>query len=87
MGGQVVSSEGLPDWLVHITDLEDRDEVCMEGFSGLAGGSIPVYATAKRLYYPTLGPPSSWPTPSGMNVCASRLHLSHSIHSPKRGEL
>lgn len=36
---------------VHNTDLEDNDEIRMEGFTDLACGNAPLYATANRLYY------------------------------------
>jgi len=38
-------------WVVHNTDLEDTDEIRMEGFTNLACGNAPLYATANRLYF------------------------------------
>ena len=35
----------------HNTNLEDRDEIRMEGFTDLACGNAPLYATANRLYF------------------------------------
>ena len=55
MGSYDVQSIGQPPncepWSAHITDLEDTDEVRMEGFVDLASGNMPIYATANRLYY------------------------------------
>ena len=55
MGSYDVKSIGqspnCKPWAAHITDLEDSDEVRMEGFVDLAGGNMPIYATANRLYY------------------------------------
>jgi hypothetical protein len=39
-----------PD-VVHNANLEDSDEIRMEGFTGLACGNTPLYATANRLYF------------------------------------
>jgi len=41
----------LKPWAVHNTNLEDGDEIRMEGFANLAGGGAPLYATLNRLYY------------------------------------
>lgn len=38
-------------WALHITNLEDTDEIGMQGFANLACGNAPVYCTANRLYY------------------------------------
>jgi len=37
--------------VVHNTNMEDQDEIRMEGFTSLACGNTPLYATANRLYY------------------------------------
>ena len=37
--------------VVHNTDMEDTDEVRMQGFANLACGNAPIYATANRLYF------------------------------------
>jgi hypothetical protein len=36
--------------VTHNTNLEDGDEIQMEGFANLACGNVPLYATANRLY-------------------------------------
>jgi hypothetical protein len=41
----------LEPWTVHNTNLEDGDEIRMEGFANLASGGAPLYATLNRLYY------------------------------------
>ncbi len=55
LGGYGVSDFGQPPherpWVVHNTNLEDSDEIRMEGFAGLACGNAPFYATANRLYF------------------------------------
>jgi hypothetical protein len=55
LGGYGVSWFGEPPherpWVVHNTNLEDRDEIRMEGFANLACGNTPLYATANRLYF------------------------------------
>jgi hypothetical protein len=38
-------------WVVHNTNLEDGDEIRMEGFTNLACGNAPIYATANRAYF------------------------------------
>ncbi|HET6220412.1 MAG TPA: beta-galactosidase trimerization domain-containing protein [Acidobacteriaceae bacterium] len=38
-------------WVVHNTSLEDSDEIRMAGFTELASGGLPFYATGNRLYY------------------------------------
>ena len=38
-------------WSVHDTNLEDGDEILMEGFTNLACGNLPIYATLNRGYY------------------------------------
>ena len=37
--------------VTHNTNLEDGDEIRMEGFAELACGNSPFYATANRLYF------------------------------------
>ncbi len=37
--------------VVHNTNLEDTEEILMEGFANLACGNLPIYATANRLYF------------------------------------
>jgi hypothetical protein len=55
LGGYGTSWFGEPPherpWAVHNTNLEDEDEIRMEGFANLACGNIPLYATANRLYF------------------------------------
>lgn len=55
MGSYDVSSNGQPPhsqpWAAHMLNLEDGDEIRMEGCANLAGGNIPVYAVANRLLY------------------------------------
>jgi len=41
----------LPWWTPHCMNLEDGDEILMEGFTDLAGGSMPLYAVGNRLLY------------------------------------
>lgn len=41
-------AHGKP-WVVHNTNLEDGDEIRMEGLTTLACGNVPLYATANRL--------------------------------------
>lgn len=38
-------------WSVHATNMEDGDEILMEGFTNLACGNLPIYATLNRGYY------------------------------------
>jgi hypothetical protein len=38
-------------WVVHNTNVEDGDEIRMEGFTNLACGNTPLYATANRFYF------------------------------------
>ncbi len=38
-------------WVVHNTSMEDSDEIRMAGFTELASGGVPFYATGNRLYY------------------------------------
>ncbi len=50
----VQSIDQPPDskpWAGHVVDLEDGDEVRMEGFVNMAGGDVPIYAVANRLLY------------------------------------
>jgi hypothetical protein len=55
LGSYAVSWFGEPPhehpWVVHNTNLEDGDEIRMEGITNLACGNVPLYATANRLYY------------------------------------
>jgi Hypothetical glycosyl hydrolase 6/Beta-galactosidase trimerisation domain len=55
LGSYGVSWFGEPPheklWVVHNTNLEDQDEIRMEGFTNLACGNTPLYATANRLYF------------------------------------
>jgi hypothetical protein len=55
LGSYAVSWFGEPPdedpWVVHNTNLEDRDETRMEGFANLACGNEPLYATANRVYF------------------------------------
>ena len=48
-------------WVVHNTNLEDSDEILMEGFTNLACGNTPIYATANRAYF-KVGSGSAAPT-------------------------
>lgn len=54
LGSYSVSWFGEPPherpWAVHNTNLEDGDEIRMEGFTNLACGNTPIYATANRAY-------------------------------------
>jgi hypothetical protein len=54
LGSYGVSWFGEPPherpWAVHNTNLEDGDEIRMEGFTNLACGNTPIYATANRVY-------------------------------------
>ena len=38
-------------WVVHNTNLEDSDDILMQGFANLACGNAPIYATANRVYF------------------------------------
>jgi hypothetical protein len=38
-------------WVVHNANLEDQDEIRMEGFTNLACGNASLYSTANRLYF------------------------------------
>ncbi|HTW79455.1 MAG TPA: beta-galactosidase trimerization domain-containing protein [Terracidiphilus sp.] len=55
LGGYCVSNFNLPPhckpWAVHGTNLEDGDEILMEGFTNLACGNLPLYVSANRKYY------------------------------------
>ncbi len=55
MGSYSVTWFGEPPenqpWVVHNTNLEDGDEIRLEGFADLACGNQPIYATANRLYF------------------------------------
>ena len=55
MGSYGVSWFGEPPhnhpWVLHNASMEDSDEIRMEGFTNLACGNVPLYATANRLYF------------------------------------
>jgi hypothetical protein len=55
LGSYALSWFGEPPherpWVVHNTNLEDQDEIRMEGFTDLSCGNTPLYATANRLYF------------------------------------
>lgn len=55
MGSYALSWFGDPPhekpWVINETNLEDGDEIRMQGFTDLASGSSPIYAVANRLYY------------------------------------
>jgi hypothetical protein len=55
MGGYGVADNGRPPhdrpWTPHILNLEDGDEIRMEGFADLAGGNVPLYGVVNRLMY------------------------------------
>lgn len=55
LGGYDLSDFDTPPheqpWVVHNTDLEDQEEILMEGFADLACGNAPLYGTANRLYF------------------------------------
>ena len=55
LGGYDVSEQREPPheqpWVTHNTNLEDSDEIRMEGFADLACGNAPLYGTANRLYF------------------------------------
>ena len=55
MGGYSLSAAGQPPenkpWALHCTNLEDSDEVLMEGFTNLACGNLPLYVALNRMYY------------------------------------
>ncbi|MBZ5565585.1 MAG: hypothetical protein LAP13_24585, partial [Acidobacteriia bacterium] len=55
LGSYALSWFGEPPhnhpWVLHNTSQEDRDEIRMEGFTNLACGNTPLYATANRLYF------------------------------------
>jgi len=55
MGSYDVTANGEPPhskpWALHIMDLEDSDEIRMEGFADLAGGNMPHYGVANRLLF------------------------------------
>lgn len=55
MGSYALTWFGEPPnenpWVINETDLEDEDEIRMEGFTNLACGNSPLYAVANRLYY------------------------------------
>ncbi len=55
MGSYDVAANGHPlhtrPWAAHILNLEDGDEIRMEGFADLAGGNMPLYGVVNRLLY------------------------------------
>lgn len=55
MGSYALTWFGEPPqekpWVINETNLEDGDEIRMEGFTNLACGNAPLYAVANRLYY------------------------------------
>ncbi len=55
MGSYDVAAIGEPPhdqpWTPHAMNLEDGDEIRMEGFADLAGGNMPLYASVNRLLY------------------------------------
>ena len=55
MGSYALSWFGDPPhenpWVINETNLEDGDEIRMQGFTDLASGGSPIYAVANRLYY------------------------------------
>jgi hypothetical protein len=54
LGSYAISWFGEPPhgshWTTHNTNLEDGDEILMEGLTNLACGNTPIYATANRVY-------------------------------------
>jgi hypothetical protein len=55
LGSYDVAANGHPlharPWAAHILNLEDGDEIRMEGFADLAGGNMPLYGVVNRLLY------------------------------------
>jgi hypothetical protein len=55
MGSYDVAANNHPlhdhPWAAHIMNLEDGDEIRMEGFADLAGGNAPLYGVINRLLY------------------------------------
>jgi len=55
MGSYDVAAIGEPPhnrpWTPHAMNLEDGDEIRMEGYADLAGGNMPLYCTVNRLLY------------------------------------
>jgi hypothetical protein len=55
MGSYDVAANGEPPhvrpWAAHCLNLEDGDEIRMEGFADLAGGNMPLYCNVNRLLY------------------------------------
>ncbi|MGA2985787.1 MAG: alpha-amylase family protein, partial [Terriglobia bacterium] len=55
MGSYDVAANGQPayvrPWAAHCVNLEDGDEIRMEGFADLAGGNVPLYCNVNRLLY------------------------------------
>ena len=55
LGSYTVTDMGQPEherpWATHNTNLEDGDEISMEGLVNLACGNSPIYSTANRLYF------------------------------------
>jgi len=55
MGSYDVAAIGHPlhnrPWAPHVLNLEDGDEIRMEGYADLAGGNMPLYCVLNRLLY------------------------------------
>jgi hypothetical protein len=55
MGSYDVAANSHPlhnrPWAAHVMNLEDGDEIRMEGFADLAGGNMPLYGVVNRLLY------------------------------------
>jgi Hypothetical glycosyl hydrolase 6/Beta-galactosidase trimerisation domain len=55
LGSYCVSNFGQPPhcqpWSAHGTNMEDGDEILMEGFTNLACGNLPIYVSLNRAYY------------------------------------
>ena len=64
MGSYDVAAIGEPPhnrpWTPHVMNLEDGDEIRMEGYADLAGGNMPLYCVLNRLMY-GIGEGSSQP--------------------------
>ena len=46
-----VLTPNIHNYVVHNTNLEDSDEIRMEGFANMASGNMPIYCMANRLFY------------------------------------
>ena len=64
----------LKPWAVHDANLEDGDEILMEGFANLASGGIPLYATLNRLYF-GIGSGSAEPVKEVFRLMTQAEHL------------